>query len=355
MMDGRRAARFGLVTRAHHFLLRVLPFQDPESRQALAVFGHHLSSSPLPGVDSEAVILQCLAILDRHTGGRLPTLVERYLAVGEETSVRLRCFPNVIEELLRYRGVTDQGVQRAISMIETRYGDGALEQAVIAGHLGLSPSTFAMRFRRSTGLTFGEYLRNTRLDSAATLLTKSSKTIKEVWASVGYNHFSNFDHDFRERFGSTPREYRARSTQSWTGSVDDARPLPAESTSGRPHGRKVLIVDDDMGTREVLLRALRLEGWTVGLADGGRQGLEEASTWRPDVVILDYHLPDLDAPEWLMRFRTTLLPTPPVVVFTADLEVPPGACEALGATTISKLCDVDQVRYALELVVQARP
>jgi CheY-like chemotaxis protein len=85
------------------------------------------------------------------------------------------------------------------------------------------------------------------------------------------------------------------------------------------------------------------------MAETGQQGLEEANGWRPEVVLLDFHLPDLDATEWLRRFRSAPLPMVPVVVCTADLEIPTDECEPLGATLISKLCDMDQICYALEL------
>lgn len=59
---------------------------------------------------------------------------------------------------------------------------------------------------------------------------------------------------------------------------------------------KVLIVDDISETRETIQRALRLEPTieVIGTASGGREAIEMASERRPDVVIMDINMPDMD-------------------------------------------------------------
>ena len=57
---------------------------------------------------------------------------------------------------------------------------------------------------------------------------------------------------------------------------------------------RVLVVDDDAAIRRSLGRGLRLDGFTVGLADGGRAALDRLAQTPPDVMVLDISMPDLD-------------------------------------------------------------
>jgi two-component system OmpR family response regulator len=66
---------------------------------------------------------------------------------------------------------------------------------------------------------------------------------------------------------------------------------------------RVLVVDDEPDLAEVLLRALQYEGWEVRVAGDGRSALRAAREFRPDAVILDVMLPDLDGLQVLDRLR----------------------------------------------------
>ncbi|MET7909651.1 response regulator transcription factor [Streptomyces avermitilis] len=57
---------------------------------------------------------------------------------------------------------------------------------------------------------------------------------------------------------------------------------------------RVLVIDDDAAIRRSLARGLRLSGFTVDVADGGRTGLAEARAGHPDIIVLDISMPDLN-------------------------------------------------------------
>ena len=60
-------------------------------------------------------------------------------------------------------------------------------------------------------------------------------------------------------------------------------------------GKRILVVDDHGGFRATARRWLESEGWTVvGEARDGASALLAAATLRPDVVLLDIGLPDMD-------------------------------------------------------------
>ena len=78
---------------------------------------------------------------------------------------------------------------------------------------------------------------------------------------------------------------------------------------------QVLIIEDDERIRTALIRALRDRGHAVSSAGTALAGLQQAVEGRPDLVVLDLGLPDLDGRELLRMLRA--VSTVPVIVATA--------------------------------------
>jgi DNA-binding response OmpR family regulator len=78
---------------------------------------------------------------------------------------------------------------------------------------------------------------------------------------------------------------------------------------------QLLVVEDDERIRTALIRALRERGHAVGSAGTAMSGLQRAVEDRPDLVVLDLGLPDLDGAELLRMLRA--VSTVPVIVATA--------------------------------------
>ncbi|MFK0159422.1 response regulator transcription factor [Streptomyces sp. NPDC090499] len=70
-----------------------------------------------------------------------------------------------------------------------------------------------------------------------------------------------------------------------------------------PNGVRVLVVDDEPELAEVLSAAVTGAGWQPLLAADGRDAVELARVFDPQVVVLDWMLPDLDGPQVLRRLR----------------------------------------------------
>jgi DNA-binding response OmpR family regulator len=85
--------------------------------------------------------------------------------------------------------------------------------------------------------------------------------------------------------------------------------------SRRPH---VLVVDDDATVRDALERALRLEGFAVSTAPGGRAALAAVRTLPPAVVVLDVTMPDLDGVAVVRRLRADGLDVPVCILSARD-------------------------------------
>lgn len=66
---------------------------------------------------------------------------------------------------------------------------------------------------------------------------------------------------------------------------------------------RVLVVDDEPTLTDLLQMALRYEGWEVKTAADGRRALALAREFRPDAIVLDMMLPDIDGMQVLSRVR----------------------------------------------------
>ncbi len=66
---------------------------------------------------------------------------------------------------------------------------------------------------------------------------------------------------------------------------------------------RVLVVDDEKSLTDLLQMALRYEGWSIRTAENGHQALAVAREFRPDAIVLDVMLPDIDGLKVLGRVR----------------------------------------------------
>ena len=66
---------------------------------------------------------------------------------------------------------------------------------------------------------------------------------------------------------------------------------------------RILVVDDEPNIADLLSAALTFEGYDVGVAATGAEALEMVRTYRPNLVMLDVMLPDLDGNEVCRRLR----------------------------------------------------
>jgi len=122
-------------------------------------------------------------------------------------------------------------------------------------------------------------------------------------------------------------------------------------------GARVLIVDDEPAIRRVVATNLGHHGFHVATASTGREALQAYWRLRPDVVLLDLGLPDLDGLEIVRTIRSQAS-TPIVVLSARDAERDKVAALDLGADDyLTKPFGVDELlaRVRVALRHAARP
>jgi CheY-like chemotaxis protein len=104
----------------------------------------------------------------------------------------------------------------------------------------------------------------------------------------------------------------------------------------------VLVVEDDVDTRDGLVEAFRGAGYDVLASDEGRKALELAEAVKPCVVVLDLMMKGMNGHEFLERRRTmpALLRTPVVVITGSSVPVRDAAAVVTKPFALADLLDV---------------
>ena len=84
-------------------------------------------------------------------------------------------------------------------------------------------------------------------------------------------------------------------------------------------GMRILVIDDEPQMRRLLKVALDAHGFDIGETASGREGLETAAIFKPDLILLDMGLPDMDGLEVVKRIREWS-PVPIIILSVRDQE-----------------------------------
>ena len=84
-------------------------------------------------------------------------------------------------------------------------------------------------------------------------------------------------------------------------------------------GVKILVVDDEAAITEGLEQLLAAEGYDVRVLNCGALAMRLVADWRPDLVLLDVVMQDVDGPTIADAIRE-LWPTLPVIFMTGSIE-----------------------------------
>ncbi|MDO8689778.1 MAG: response regulator transcription factor [Dehalococcoidia bacterium] len=122
-------------------------------------------------------------------------------------------------------------------------------------------------------------------------------------------------------------------------------------------GAQILVIDDEPSMLRALRTLLSRHGFQVELAEEGRKGLDAYSHHRPDLILLDLVLPDMDGLEVIREVRATAN-TPIVVLSVKGAERDKVAALDLGADDyLTKPFGVDELLARVRVALRhlARP
>lgn len=123
-----------------------------------------------------------------------------------------------------------------------------------------------------------------------------------------------------------------RDAPPWRRSADEKPEYPRATV----HSARVLVVDDDPDTLDVVTEALATEGWDVVRASSGREALDLAQRSPPDLAVVDLIMPEVTGADVCAAFRRDpRLSSARLLVLSAaeDTRVVAAECDADGAVT----------------------
>ena len=119
-------------------------------------------------------------------------------------------------------------VLKAKKVVEDRHAD-EITLGEVAREVHVSPFHLCKLFRRSTGMTFTEFVSRTRTEKAKNLLLNPQLRISEIAFEVGFQSLTHFNRIFRKLVGESPTRFRERS-----GAGEPAQPsTPSRRDSSR--------------------------------------------------------------------------------------------------------------------------
>ena len=117
-------------------------------------------------------------------------------------------------------------------------------------------------------------------------------------------------------------------------------------------GSRVLVVEDDPGIRELLREGLRHAGFEVIATATGREAEGQADRARPDLVLLDVMLPDIDGLLLAERLIHVVGPVPVVFVTARDSTADKIAGLARGDDYVTKPFSMEEVLARIRAVLR---
>lgn len=122
--------------------------------------------------------------------------------------------------------------------------------------------------------------------------------------------------------------------------------------------RKLLMIEDDEQVRLLVSRFLQRKNWDFHGAATGSEGLEKSSSLRPDIVLLDIQLPDVEGWEVCRRLKgDPALRAMPIVMVSGHRISPNDKAAGLEAGAddfLSKPFDLTELILRMEAVLQVR-
>ena len=155
------------------------------------------------GARTKARPLIC-AMLQQTAEDRLPALLQVLLLLSRDTKAR----PLMSAPVDAMPNATEERIGRVVHYLHQHYREpNPVDQLIRIA--ALSRSSLHRLFRQQTGMTTTDYVTRLRIGNACALLINTEKPISFIADHVGYRNLANFNRQFKETKGQTPRQFRS--------------------------------------------------------------------------------------------------------------------------------------------------
>ncbi|MDO4164971.1 MAG: two-component regulator propeller domain-containing protein [Bacteroides sp.] len=111
-------------------------------------------------------------------------------------------------EKIEMKSGDEKLMSRIMKVVNEHLADPELNVEMLAAEVGLSRVHIHRKLKELTNLSARDFIKNIRLQQAATLLAEDKKlTISEIAYATGYTNLSHFSSSFKEKYGMSPKEY----------------------------------------------------------------------------------------------------------------------------------------------------
>lgn len=197
--------------------------QVHREKQLLEAFSGNLfekrNSDPLQNSKNYCIIMNTLLRKAAQSGGVHPIYIDK---MSSEFAQRIEFLTSLTEvaslmremftaycRLVRKHSMKDLSptVQKAVLLIDSDLS-ADLSLSSLSRHLGLSSGYLCAIFKKETGKTVSEYIREKRIKYAAHLLSSTNLQVQTIALHCGIVDIQYFSKIFKKQIGMTPNEYR---------------------------------------------------------------------------------------------------------------------------------------------------
>jgi PAS domain S-box-containing protein len=136
------------------------------------------------------------------------------------------------------------------------------------------------------------------------------------------------------------------------GAPSRVTPVPSTRRAAAPTGRRVLVVDDEIGFLTAVEEILRAGAYEVHTAVDGARGFRAVIEWAPDVVLLDINMPGLSGLEALQAIHSTAPDVKVIMVsgISDEGDIKGALCNG-AFDYVTKPLDFEYLRRSIELAL----
>lgn len=131
-----------------------------------------------------------------------------FLEIGqrllEDRSVTVLASGGVVDDR---RHAPSERIHKACQYLLDHYAEEVRHEAV-ARHVFMAPASFSRLFRRTTQMTYTNFLLQVRLGAVCRLLRETDLSVTEAAFASGFRSLAHFNRQFKKRYGCNPTEYR---------------------------------------------------------------------------------------------------------------------------------------------------